>query len=162
MRIFIACLGMALFIAACGHKSQYPSKPGLVYSSVATNNPNNTNLLSFVDTSGKKEINIKFSYTVNLNKVPSNGVVLKSITLIDAIGNHPDRSDVQDLPAVPSGTKAEDAEDGTLQVTINAKQWYKHVTTPGTLDSVRYRAVITDYADRTSDTVEVPVVFLQY
>jgi hypothetical protein len=161
LKLLIAASAI-ISLGACKHVSKYPIKPGLKYSSVNTNNAGNTSLLSYVDTSGKKEINLKFNYTVNLTKMPSNGIVLKQINLIDVIGHHPDRSQIQDLPAFPSGTKVTDVEEGVLQVTINAKKWWSHVTIPGTLDSVRYRAVLTDYADRTSDTVDIPTIFLQY
>jgi hypothetical protein len=150
-----------LFVSACGHKSPYPEKPGLTYSSITTNS-NPSAILNLNDTSGKKEITLKFNYTVNLSKVPSNGVVLKTAFLRDVIGNDDSlRTQEQDLPPFPTDSKAEDVEDGVLQILVNAKKWQGRKPA-GTLDSLRYKVVIKDYLDRVSDTAETNTLLIQY
>jgi hypothetical protein len=161
MKNLFVLLGVLLFVASCGHKSPHPTKPGLVFSSITTNS-SNPNILNLGDTSGKKEVVLKFSYTVNLSKVPSNGVVLKTAFMRDVIGNDDSlRAQEQDLPVFPTDSKAEDVEDGTLQIVINAKKWQGRKPA-GSVDSLRYKVALKDYADRLSDSVETGTLLIQY
>jgi hypothetical protein len=161
MKNLLVLSTVLLFVAACGHKSPYPTKPGLTYSSISTNS-SNPNILNLADTNGKKEVILKFNYTVNLSKVPSNGVVLKTAFLRDAVG-HDDslRTQEQDLPAFPTDSKAEDVEDGVLQILVNAKKWQGRKPA-GSVDSLRYKVIIKDYSDRISDSAETATLLIQY
>jgi hypothetical protein len=154
MKYAILALLIIITFCKCTHKSIYPIKPGLTYTSVNYKN------IDKVDSTTNKLFQFKFGFTVNATSMPSDRKLIKRMELTDLVHDLANtQSTIQDLPASPSGTSICDAEAGVTLVEINTKKW---TNTKGVKDSVRYSCVIVDYQDRRSDSVITDMIYLQY
>jgi hypothetical protein len=133
------------FVYGCSKKSTMPEIPSLAFSRISAE------FLDLSDTSKDlPTIFIEFGYGIRIEKRSTTRDIIKKIELIDK-GPKKVNYTNEELPSIAKSINILDAERGTLKLAIDRSIFVNKLAVG---DSVKWEAVLTDFADRKS----LPVV----